>query len=323
MTQSLPRRCAAIILTVLVTVVCLAGCGGGSSQRAARQPADVPSVVAKSAPTCTVRIGQGAPGACAPVSIAPRLAPPLAAGSTTFPDLSNNNPVYDFSQIAKTHPAVWLKANEGTGYVDPTFASMARAAKRAGIAPGGYDFVRTYSSAEANLFVKRLKATGTCRSKNTLPPTLDVEVGSASASGVQTMANIVHRACGRVAVYTGLWYWTPHLGSWWPSGAYAWISGYPSIVGRANYARISVHQYTDRGFNGSTYSDMNVWLGAGSFSAFVHKTTAKPKPWHGKGTKYPFHSKRGWYRVVLKYNNRHHKLRYHSYGPHDAIRVHV
>lgn len=255
----------------------LAGCGGTTHHSPAPAPAPAhPAVTA-----CTVPVGHGTPGACAPAPIkaaghVPLFGSPLQTHrSIQIVDLSNNDPIYDMRPLARFGiKGMWLKVQEGTGYRDPTFGAMVNASRRAGIPVGGYDFVRDYNASEAYLFVARLKATGTCTGKNTLPPVLDMEAGSASQRGVQVMVDVVRHACGRVAIYTGLWYWNPALGQWWPHSVSAWISGYPNIVGSANYGHVAVHQFTDRGYNGVFNADLSVWLG--SQAAYAAYSSSRP-----------------------------------------------
>jgi len=257
------------LITFMVPVVLLAGCG--TTHHQAPRPRT---------PSCVVPAGHGSPGACAPAPIlaaarAPHLGALLGARrGVQIVDLSNNDPIYDMRPLARFGiKGMWLKVNEGTGFTDQTFSPMVRSARAAGIPVGGYDFVRDYSAFEANLFVIRLRATGTCTGRNTLPPVLDIEAGQASQGGVQVMVNIVRRSCGRVAIYTGLWYWIPQLGRWWPAGVSAWISGYPNIVDHANYNGVAVHQFTDRGYNGVSSADLSTWEGnTASYARFVAST---------------------------------------------------
>lgn len=261
-------------LTLLCSAIApvLAGCGTQTHPAKSPRPA-----------SCNLPVGSGHMGACAPSSFTKgaQKFPTQAQGGLTFSDRSNNDPTTNLTAIRRAgHPAIYLKAIEGTGFTDRTFAPSAAAAKRAGVAPGGYDFVRTYSAREAYLFVARLRAAGTCGAKNTLPPALDIEAGVATRSGVANMVQILRRSCGRVALYTGLWYWNPYLGQFWPGASTAaWISGYPNIIGRTGYRAVAIHQFTDRGCDGASCGvDLNRWQGtAASLRAFINATPAKPE----------------------------------------------
>ncbi len=200
----------------------------------------------------------------------------------TFPDLSNNDPASDSQivAIAQHHQLIINKANQGTGFIDRTFLPMTLSARRHGMATGGYDFVSCYCVAEAKVFSDRLAAAGMTRtSTRWAPPTLDIEYGSATRTGVQAMVNYLIARWGRVNIYTGGWYWTPHLGCWWPKGAVpAWLAGYPSapVFCGLPPSLYTQHQYTDAGWNGAFNSDMTVWLRPpAAFDRFIN---AKPVP---------------------------------------------
>lgn len=273
------------ILLPLLPLLLLIGCGSGGSTPTA---ITVPAPPAAACPQAAA--GQGSMGACAPPSVGLSNGKSITfQGPITYPDLSNNNPVTDsqMRSISRGHDAIYLKTNQGTGFVDQTFARMAHSARRHGMAAGGYDFVSCYCAAEARLMVKVLHAAGQTRAaRRWLPPTLDVEYGSASRSGVRSMVRILRAAFGRVNIYTGAWYWTPRLGCFWPKRVSSWLSGYPhaSVVCGLHPRLYTQHQYTDRGYNGATTSDMSVWRGsAASFKRFArfpahHKPKPKPKP---------------------------------------------
>lgn len=290
------RRSVYTLLSALLVVVLLAACGGGTTPvRSTPAPTTVNPTPPAPAGTNTcpeAAAGHGSMGACAPKAklglTLPGSAAPSFGASPTYPDVSNNQWVgctasWDFGAIARAgHPAIYGKTNQGTGFTDCTFPSVVAKARAAGLAPGGYDFVSTYTAAEAYRFVAILRANGTCTSAKTLPPALDVEYGAATRSGVQTMANIVKAACGRVAVYTGSWYWSPHLGCWWPSGGVTgWISGYPTASAPCglNYTSWLQHQYSDSAWNGAGTSDMSVYQGAArgtSFASFARLAAPTP-----------------------------------------------
>lgn len=279
-------------LCLLLPLIALAGCGGSDHANqgvSAPQKAVGPSVCPGATDPAQVARGGGQMGGCEPGYIkagALKRGATLAPSGERFPDISNNNGLTDSqtSRIGALNPLVYLKTNQGTGFIDRTFLHRTALLRRAGAATGGYDFVSCYCAAEANLFVSLLHQAGMTRtSKGWGPPTLDVEYGNASRQGVAVMAAIVQRAFGRVQVYTGCWYWCGRLGGgYWPVGAYGWLAGYPSAPILPGLPRrlYVAHQYTDRGFNGVTSSDMSIYLaGAGhpTFAAYVAAAT-KPKP---------------------------------------------
>lgn len=274
------------ILLLLLLLVLLTGCGG--TTRTVTVTSRAPAVAAP-APACPAAAkGNGSMGACTPPSLLPQLsAPPSFWGASTYPDLSNNNALGAgaIAGVARAgHRLLSAKTNQGTTFIDRTFRSMVIAARANGLATQGYDFVSCYCAAEARTFVSILRNAGMTRDATRWgPPVLDIEYGSASRGGVQVMVNILRAEFGRVAIYTGAWYWTPHLGQWWPAGVQGWLAGYPSAprcCGLPAYLFVA-HQYTDHGFNGASNSDMNLYLspaGGASFDSYIR--AAAPKPPH-------------------------------------------
>ncbi len=197
-------------------------------------------------------------------------------------DLSNNDPA-SYAQLAQMRrhgvAAVILKANQGTGFIDGTFVRMARAARQLGLVVCGYDFVSTYTAAEAYTFINTLRAAGIWSfTRHTCPPTLDVEYGNATRSGIQNMLQILWRSYHRAQTYTGNWYWS-RLGCWWPYGVTGWLSGYPyaPVPCGLPLAHYLVHQYTDRGFNGAFSSDLSWFRGTISqWRTYVNAPATRP-----------------------------------------------
>lgn len=270
MSPSLRRPRSHVALAVLlVALAALSGCGSHAAHPPLRPLATPLTAAERACPAAAD--GHGSMGACAPPGTFHAVPPSAmlrlqASARITFPDRSNNDPTRNMAAIAGAgHPAIYLKRSQGTGFSDGWFVAQANPARARRMSVGGYDFVSTYSAAEAFFFVNELRLGGITRaSARTMPPVLDVEFGSASRAGVQTMVNIVRRAYGRVMIYTGDWYWGPHLGCWWPSGVQAWLSGYPSAPVPCGLPRslYVVHQFTDHGWDGAGYVDMNLWLGS-------------------------------------------------------------
>jgi hypothetical protein len=251
-----------------------AGCGRSPSRGSHPTTIKLPPSVIHACPEATQ--GHGAMGECAPPEPPSKTATVSSArsGGITYPDRSNNNPTYNMAAVKRAgHPAVVLKVNQGVVFLDHTFYYMALAAKRAGVCVGGYDFDQEYTAAEVYAFIARLHAAGIYRNTQcTLPPTLDVEFGAFNAAGLQHQIDILQRTFGRVNIYTGCWYLTPHLGARWFSGVSAWISGYPfaSACPGIPAFRFSQHQYTDHGYDGVGFTDMTRWLGtAKGWAAFT------------------------------------------------------
>lgn len=91
-----------------------------------------------------------------------------------FVDISNNNgPHVDFAKLKRDGAVgVYLKVTEGTGFVDPYYASNYKRAKAAGLKVGGYHFGHPKNSAlqELGFFLSHLKL-----EPGDLKPALDLE----------------------------------------------------------------------------------------------------------------------------------------------------
>ena len=215
--------------------------------------------------------------------------------TTQGPDFSNNDPVYGAAQwkaIAAKNSFAYLKVSEGTGYIDPTAARMAALAKAVGLPVGGYDFLHvclTNPVSEADVFSRALRADhllGTL----TLPPVADAEYGGSGCNArawLTAWRTEVQKQTGRVTmIYTGAWWWQPHLGAWWPADALAWISGYsvryPYMP--AGRSQLDIWQFTDHGWNGATSADLNVWRDGAPAFAKAAQVPAPVRP-HCYGSK--------------------------------------
>jgi hypothetical protein len=228
-------------------------------------------------------------GGCLPHKPVPHIA--LSADirvTSSGPDLSNNDPVScaQMRLIAAHSAFVALKVNQGTHYSDWTAAGMASCARLYHLAAGGYDFLDFCAAApqaEADLFV-RLLIVDRLLGPGTLTPTGDAEwpLGALSCNArawLLAWVYEVHRLTGRwPMIYTGAWWWDPHMGSYWPGGLLAWISGYTSSISfvprPAGQGHIDLWQRSDHAFNGATYADLSQWLDGAA--AFVSATLSRP-----------------------------------------------
>lgn len=272
------RRVAAF-LAALLALACLAACGSASKHPV--KTVVLPPSVKHACPEALH--GQGAMGECAPpaaVSTRAKASSVSAHRGIEYPDLSNNDPCVCAIAL-KAHGLVGEidKVNQGVGFIDRTFAAMAADAKAHGLAIGGYDFDQEYTADEVYTFVKQLHAAGIYRNTpRTFPPTLDVEFGTPSWSGLEHQLAVLYREYGRAQIYTGAWYWLPHFGCRVPPRVTFWLSGYPvaSLLCGLPGNRWVSHQYTDHGYIGAGhYADVSRWLGSSTaFNAFI--LAAKP-----------------------------------------------
>lgn len=148
-----------------------------------------------------------------------------------------------------------IRVSDGTGFLDPKFATNWRGAKAAGLLVGAYQFFRPTqdATAQANLMVSQLRSVGFGSSD--LPPVLDVEVtdGASSAtiaSRVNTWLQKVQSSTARLpALYTSPGFWGG-IGSPTPSPLpYLWDAHWgvscPSLP--KNWGRLRFWQYSDKG----------------------------------------------------------------------------
>lgn len=296
-------------LLPLVVLVVVAGCG----KSVAPPPSPPKPIPAKpgavappagEAPSCTpaeqreVQAGHGELGSCAPKKaevVATTAFASLTSSGATGPDVSNNDPLYNWQAVrAHGHPFGYLKTIQGTAFVDATAAGMARAARAAGVVPGGYDFLevcRVSSAGEARLFAARLKAIGLVG--HAFVPVGDAEwplrapCSAQEARGwLTSWSSTVHSLTGRwPAFYTGAWWWNPNVGCWRPAHALRWVSGYTSrqaLTVPCGWGGVDLWQYTSAGFNGVSVSDMSrLEVPGGAFTGSAAPTHAQTVArWH-------------------------------------------
>lgn len=204
------------------------------------------------------------------------------------PDLSNNNPVScsQMAAIAAHNAFVILKVNEA-GYVDRMAAGMAICARAHGLTVGGYDFLHVCLNDpawEAHVFLAHLADDGLV-GPGSLPGVGDVEWPQHPQCNVRSwlltwLAVVKAGDRGREPMlYSGAWWWNPHVGAWWPNPALGWVSGYvpfpPPIP--AGLAHLDIWQFSDHGWNGATTSDLSVWRdGVPAFLAVTGAPAPKP-----------------------------------------------
>ena len=139
-------------------------------------------------------------------------------------DVSSYQPNIDWAQLSRAGVAgIYIKATEGTWYVNPYAAAQRAGAASIGMPYGGYDFARPDASnavADAQYFVASGGAQGT------LPPVLDLETEAPGAvQWAITWLTTVKQLTGRTpTIYTGQysWFWNPALSAW-P----LWLAAYP------------------------------------------------------------------------------------------------
>lgn len=92
-------------------------------------------------------------------------------------DVSHHQGAIDWERVAADRVEfAWLKATEGTGFVDPRYAENRRGASEAGLRVGGYHYfsICADGAPQAEHFVEVVGDQSDA--KTTLPPALDVEL---------------------------------------------------------------------------------------------------------------------------------------------------
>jgi lysozyme len=126
-------------------------------------------------------------------------------------DLSHWEAPVDFAQVkASGIAAVILKATQGTGFVDPTFAARAVGANDAGLLVGAYHFFDTSDpTAQAGYFLATVARTGV-----PMLMTLDFEPSATSQTVENNAAVILSMVKSMVGIwpvlYTGRCDWLRH-----------------------------------------------------------------------------------------------------------------
>jgi lysozyme len=191
--------------------------------------------------------------------IGPCDAPPTPSSGPSGPDVSNWQGSIDWGAVAGAGASfAFMKATEGTGYVDVTFADNWANSRAAGIAVrGAYHFGHPGAdvSAQAQLFAK---VVGTVGPGDLV--VLDIEDatsvaaagghadGGGGAGGGNATAKLMSPSdvaawctafldevtsltglpASRVLVYTGAWFWDPQVGGASMGEHPLWVSGYTS-----------------------------------------------------------------------------------------------
>lgn len=174
-------------------------------------------------------------------------------------DLSNNNASghnFKTAYVKGGQRRVYLKAVEGTGFIDKTYAALRTAALKAGLHVGAYDFLRPLQATPrqaADYLLKRLPAGG-LKAGRDLRPCLDCEWGSGSTAAgrwISEVAKIVAKECGVKPLIYGSGYWLEACQ--FPSApGPLWLAAYGRNDGREYpiaklprpWKTLAAHQYT-------------------------------------------------------------------------------
>jgi lysozyme len=130
-------------------------------------------------------------------------------------DVSHAQGVIDWPTVAKTKAFAFIKATEGTSFVDPQFLTNWNGASAAGVLRGAYHYFHPNIDpiAQAKFFLSKLPSRGE------LPLMLDVEESNgvsaaALVSAVQTWVDyVIANVGGRVLIYTSAGFWPASVSS--------------------------------------------------------------------------------------------------------------
>lgn len=205
-----------------------------------------------------------------------------------FADASHHQAAIDLAAYAGAHDRIVLKATEGTGYTDPTFAARWRQAGALGLARVAYHFARNVNpgNLEWDHFLSAVDSAGGLGPRDWL--CLDSEDTDTPRRAVAAAREFCARAVAtghpNGLVYTGRWYAEPNgltAGVLPPGWRRLWLSDYtaahadtdmPLPAGWSS-GQVVARQYTDRAavpgvVGGCDYSRvLNDWL-----------TTVQPVP---------------------------------------------
>lgn len=171
-------------------------------------------------------------------------------------DVSNNNSEPNWQQIRHQGiNAVWLKASEGTGFVDRTFRERRAAANRAGLHVGAYHFARPdegSAAEQARLFCEVVGKIG----RHDLRPALDFESASQLSPGAldrwaREWNVAVRHTTGVLPLFYSYSAYVEMLRPAFPIGAALWLASYSRNDGSEHpymvpfpWKKVAAHQFT-------------------------------------------------------------------------------
>ena len=166
-------------------------------------------------------------------------------------DISHYDGRVDFELVGQSNVHfVYMKATQGTTYIDPTYQGRVSALKGSELLHGAYHFYEPDKDAiaQATHFLEQVKI-----SKHTLPPMLDVEITQQTSpedikKGVKLWLEHVYKAlkCQPILYSYGS-FWEENLGDEFNDYPF-WLADYatkPNVPAQLKNWRI--WQYTDQG----------------------------------------------------------------------------
>jgi GH25 family lysozyme M1 (1,4-beta-N-acetylmuramidase) len=209
------------------------------------------------------------------LGISPAAAQPAVLGL----DVSDHQPSIDWSAVASAGAQfAYVKATQGTGFVNPDFAAQYNGAYRAGLIRGAYHFALPNNSsgaAQASYFVAN--GGGWSADGRTLPGALDIEYnpygaecyGLSQGAMVSWIASFsdTYKALTSVwpIIYTTTAWWAKCTGNY---GGFAgrdplWIASYRTSAGTLP-AGWSTYTFWQRASDGTFPGDQDIFNGSSS-----------------------------------------------------------
>ncbi len=190
-----------------------------------------------------------------------------AAAATPVPglDVSDHQPSIDWSTVAADGIRfAYVKATEGTGFVNPDFAAQYTGSYQAGLIRGAYHFAlpdRSSGAAQASYFVAN--GGGWTADGRTLPGALDVEPNpygaecyglsqSAMVAWIASFADTYHALTSRwPVIYTATTWWAACTGGYtgFADQDQLWVASYGATAGPlpAGWSTYTFWQYAPTG----------------------------------------------------------------------------
>ena len=227
-------------------VAALAGCGHQAAHGIST-PAARPAPVLLAGPqSCNPPEGTGRPGVCNPKTVG--AGKPVSIGGRLVPDVSSYQGHPNWGTAKRYISGAIVKAGEGAGYTDPTFAYNWGTLRRLGVWHTAYYFVRNTScQVQVSRFVAIVRSSGGFDSG---PPVLDVEVPLSPGLVPCLVAGIETATHRRAIIYTA-----PGT---WPGGGHGdallWVASYGSSPGCVWTCAHVAWQFTGDGLGPSPHS---------------------------------------------------------------------
>lgn len=168
-------------------------------------------------------------------------------------DVSRHNGVIDWEKLREQSiQFAYIKATEGTSYIDTTFNRNYKAAKAAGLLVGAYHFFRFNQDGEAQAlhFIKNMTF-----EKGDLPPMIDVEKSTlnpfkSTKKVVLRLRDLIHRlhvhCYTRPIIYTNKNCYNKYIKNYFPNRR-LWISDLSGEPDSTIYYKWIFWQYSHKG----------------------------------------------------------------------------